>query len=199
MAEPSRYNVSGDEEIGVLKNKLKIKDQKILGDTETLLLSDAYSHFFEILNGNKLNFTVRLIFEINEYFLSVLYDWAGKIREVEISKDGILFCPKSQINKALLKFEHILRENMPLPKDNKRVVSQKLAIIHCEFNAIHPFREGNGRTIRLFLDLIADNCGFQPINYGESTKETYIKACIEGMKQDYSKMQRIMYKGLSVR
>lgn len=195
MAEHSRYSVFGDEG-EILKNNLGITDQKVLEDTETLLLKDAYIHFFSLLRAGKLKFNVELIFEIHEYFLGTLYVWAGKIRVVEISKGGILFCASLQIKKALRNFEQILKGNMPLFKDSKKVVSEKLAVIHCEFNAIHPFREGNGRAIRLFLDLLAVNAGYGLINYTGTLKSDYIKACMAGMQKDYSRMRRIILKGL---
>jgi cell filamentation protein len=84
------------------------------------------------------------------------------------------------------------------PKDNKQIISEKLAIIHCEFNAIHPFREGNGRTIRLFLDLLAVNSKYKLIDYSKSPQTNYIKACIAGMQKNYAKMQNILYKGLQI-
>lgn len=197
MAEPSRYNVGGDEGQKVLENKLKISDQKTLEDTETLLLSDTYKHFFELLEKGKIQFDGKLILQIHKYFLETLYTWAGKTRTVEISKDGVLFCASLQIKRSLENFEKILEKNLPSQKDDKKNMSKKLAIIHCELNAIHPFREGNGRTARLFLDLIAASCGCDPIGYEKSSKEDYIKACIAGMHQDYSKMEKIFYKGLS--
>ncbi len=194
MAEHSRYDVSGDE--GVLVNKLGITEQKRLDNTETLLLQDTYAHFFTLHQTKKLKFDVKLIFEIHKYFLNTLYSWAGKIRVVEISKDGILFCASSQIKKALENFGHILKKNTPLLKDSKKIISKKLAIVHCEFNAIHPFREGNGRTIRLFVDLLAVKSGYGLIDYRKTLKANYIKACISGMQKDYTKMQRILYERL---
>lgn len=195
MVEPSRYNVGGDEE-NILKNKLGIKDVKTLEDTETLLLSDAYEHFFEKIEKYEIKFNLELIFEIHKFFLAPLYSWAGKIRTVEISKDGILFASYSQITKALKTFEKLLNKNLPKSGNNKKEVAKKLAIIHCEFNAIHPFREGNGRTIRLFLDLIAVKVGFDIIDFGKSKRDTYIAACIAGMQQKYDLMERLFYKGL---
>lgn len=197
MAEHSRYNVSGTEDAGILKNKLGIKEQKALEDIETILFSDSYKHFFDFLMKKKLGFDLKLIFQIHKYFLETLYAWAGKIRTVEISKDGILFCSSSQIINSLRDFEKILKNNIPSTKDTKSIISEKLAIIHCEFNAIHPFREGNGRTIRLFLDLLAVNYGFNPIDYAKSSRSDYIRACVNGMSKDYSKMQKIITKGLS--
>lgn len=196
MVEHSRYNVSGDEG-GILKNKLGITDKKVLEDTETLLLKDTYIHFFSLLQTEKLRFNIKLIFEIHKYFLSTLYNWAGKIRTVEISKDSILFCASSQIKKTFHNFKQILKNNTPSPKDDKKTISKKFAVIHCEFNAIHPFREGNGRTIRLFLDLLAVNNRYGLIDYSKTLKKNYIKACIAGIQKDYAKMQRILFNGLS--
>lgn len=196
MAEHSRYNVSGDEG-EVLENKFGITNQKALEDAETLLLKDSYVHFFSLLQAGKLQLNTRLIYAIHRYFLSTLYGWAGKVRTVEISKGGILFCASLQIKRALHDFDQILRKNMPLPEDSRMVVSTKFAVIHCEFNAIHPFREGNGRTIRLFLDLLAVRSGYGLVDYSKTLKNSYIKACVAGMQKDYVKMRRIFLNGLS--
>jgi cell filamentation protein len=196
MAEHSRYNISGYEDVGVLKNKLGIKEQKALEDIETILFSDSYKHFFDLLINKKLKFDIKLIFQIHKYSLETLYTWAGGIRTVEISKDGILFCASSQIRKSLKDFEKILKQNILSERDTKNIIGDKLAIIHCEFNAIHPFREGNGRTIRLFLDLLTVSYGFSPIDYAKSSRLDYIKACVSGMSKDYSKMQKIIKEGL---
>lgn len=197
MAGVSRYNVGGDEaNSDILKNKLNIKDQKTLEDTETILFSDTYEYFLSKLEEGNIKFDVDLIFDIHKYFLDTLYTWAGKIRSVQISKDGVLFAKVEHIKSALKDFEKILKNNLPQNSDSKSVVSEKLSIIHCEFNAIHPFREGNGRTIRLFLDLLALYDGYELINYRKSNKEQYIQACIAGMSKDYSKMKSVIYGGL---
>jgi len=198
MAEPSRYNVGGDESPSeILKNKLGIEDQKALEDTESVLFSDTYEYFLAKLAEGRLTFGLDLIFEIHKYFLGPLYNWAGKSRTVQISKDGVLFCKAAHIESSLKEFEKLLSKQLSAKNDDKSSVAEKLAIIHCEFNAIHPFREGNGRTIRLFLDLLALANGYSLIDFGKSSKKTYIEACIAGMSQDYSKMKSVIYKGLT--
>jgi cell filamentation protein len=197
MVEPSRYNVGGAESASeILKNKLGIKDQKALEDTESLLFSDTYEYFLGKQEEGRLKFSVELIFEIHKYFLGPLYSWAGKTRTVQISKDGVLFCKAAHIESALKEFEKLLKKQLPKKGDSKSDIAEKLGIIHCEFNAIHPFREGNGRTIRLFLDLLMLNNGYSLIDFGKTSKKTYIEACIAGMDQDYSKMKSVIYKGL---
>lgn len=199
MAEPSRYNVGGDESAkdGILKNKLGINDQKTLEDTETILLRDSYEYFLKLLQNGKIKFNQKLIFDIHKHFLGTLYSWAGRIRTVEISKNGVLFCTSSQISRALKKFDEILEQNLFLEKNTQKEVSEKFSIIHCEFNAIHPFREGNGRTIRLFLDLLAASLGFDVIDFAKTSQANYINACRLGMDMDYKKMANLIHKGLS--
>lgn len=197
MAEPSRYSTDGNVEGGLLKNKLHIINQKDLEDAETNLYSQTYSHFLQLSELQKLTFSTKLIFDIHAYFLGTLYDWAGKIRDVDISKNGSMFCSVRFIANAMKELDHIIQKNLPAGNETKKSLSEKLAIIHCEFNAVHPFREGNGRTIRLFLDLLARDSGCSMIDYSKSSKASYINACITGMKGDYGKMRSIINRGLS--
>lgn len=197
MAESFRYSTDGNVESGLLKNKLYITNQKDLEDAETNLYGETYSHFLNLAESHKFTFSTKLIFDIHHYFLGTLYDWAGKARTVDISKGSTMFCSLRFIDMAMKELDRIIRKNLPTENETKKSLSEKLAIIHCEFNAIHPFREGNGRTIRLFLDLLAHDAGFTIIDYSTSSKKSYIEACIAGMKQDHKKMQNIIYKGLS--
>ena len=110
MAEHSRYYVSDNDASiskGILRNKLGIKSKKKLSEAETLLLADTYTHFFELLKKGKVKFDLSLLFSIHKYFLGHLYDWAGKVRTVNISKDEMLFAPVKYIDKALEEFKNL--------------------------------------------------------------------------------------------
>ena len=123
MAEHSRYNVSGKGagiNNGILNNKLGIKDQKVLDDAETVLLSDTYAHFFNLMEKQKLEFDLDLIFEIHKYFLDTLYSWAGKVRTINISKGDMLFAPVKCIDKSLKLFQEILTKKLPQKKASKK-------------------------------------------------------------------------------
>jgi cell filamentation protein len=195
MAAHSRYDVSregaGIDKNGVLINKLGILDQKELDDAETLLLKDSYAHFFELLSRRKIVFDLSLLFTIHKYFLDTLYAWAGKVRGVDISKSGALFAPVAHIISSLQTLEILIQTHLPKRTDSKKRISEKIAIIHNELNAIHPFREGNGRTIRLFLDLMVADLSLHPVNW---SVKGYMDACQKGMSQDHSKMARIIYR-----
>ncbi len=192
----SRYNVGGEEaenEDGILPNKLGIKTQEGLDDAETVLLKDAYSHFSEKIEQRKISFDLSLLFEMHRYFLETLYPWAGKLRSSNISKDGVLFAAAMFLESAVGNFGKILLDNIPTEDDSKKIAAQKIALIHNEFNAIHPFREGNGRTIRLFLDMLAVSIGYTPIDWDT---EAYMPACQKGLLGDHSKMAHLIYRGL---
>ena len=199
MVEHSRYYISAKDtgiSKGVLKNKLGIKNKKQLGHAETLLLADTYTHFFELLRKGKIKFDLSLLFSIHKYFFDTLYDWAGKVRTVNISKDDMFFAPIKYINKTLETFDYLLKITLPKQSDTNEKKSQKLAIIHNEFNVIHPFREGNGRTIRLFLDLIVGSLGYNPIDWSKKQNSEYIKACILGTAGKNEAMTKIIKQGL---
>ena len=199
MGGLSRYN-TGDtdlDEQDVLKNKLGITNSQVLSDVETILLNDSYDFFINKLQNKGLVFDVKLVFDIHKFFLGTLYSWAGSIRKVNISKGESFFVPSVYIPNALDYFEGILKKNMPIKGDNKSIVVKKIALIACEFNVIHPFREGNGRTIRLFLDLIAVHSGYNPIDWGKTPNKDYLKACIQGVNGSHEPMAKIIKKGLN--
>lgn len=211
MAEHSRYHVSDNKagiENSVLVNKLNIKDQQSLSDAETVLLADAYEHFFNLLEGNRYSdeksgqkkaifFDLAFLFLVHKFFFKPLYSWAGKIRTVDISKDGVLFIPVKYLDKALNDFDTLILKTLPKENDKKSEIAHKLAVIHNEFNIIHPFREGNGRTIRLFLDLIVISLGYNPIDWNIKGVNGYIEACINGVAQKHDSMRILIKKGLS--
>lgn len=199
MAGHSRYSVTNKSaglESGVLKNKLGISSQKKLEDAETILLADTYSFFLSKENRDIISFDVKFLFFIHKYFLSTLYDWAGYKREVDISKGKMMFASVNHLDSSLKYLDKILKENMPKKKDKKNNVAHKIAFIHNEYNAAHPFREGNGRTIRLFLDLLVLSTGYEMINWNPKSKNDYIKACIFGSIGNHQPMADFILKRL---
>jgi len=199
MVGHSRYNVTNKKagiENGVLKNKLGIYKQKELEDAETILLADAYEFFLSKGNVDAIKFDVEFLFSIHKYFLGTLYDWAGRTREVNISKGNMMFAAVNHLDSSLRSLDKILKKNLPHTQDTKNEIAYKVAFIHNEYNAIHPFREGNGRTIRLFLDLLALSIGYQMIDWNPKSKNDYIKACIAGTIGNHKPMQDFILKRL---
>lgn len=89
------------------------------------------------------------------------YEWAGHYRTVEISKGTSRFAAAEHVATQVDELFHALEQKLPQWKEGEPSVLLRLAHYYSELNAIHPFREGNGRTIRLLLTLLALRYGWQ--------------------------------------
>ena len=103
----------------------------------------AYSLFGSSLLDSIEVGTVSGLQQIHAYLFGGLYDFAGQIRQVNISKGGFTFAPAAFLHQALANIEL-------MPEGNFDEIVDK----YVEMNVAHPFREGNGRTTRIWLDLI---------------------------------------------
>jgi cell filamentation protein len=199
MVGHSRYNVTNRKagiDKGILKNKLGLASQKELEDAETILLADAYKFFLSKRNLDTVVFDTKFLFSIHKYFLGTLYEWAGKKREVNISKGEMMFASVNHLDVSLKYLDEVLKENIPKKMNSREKIAHKIAFIHNEYNAIHPFREGNGRTIRLFLDILISSIGYEMIDWSPKSKNDYIKACISGAIGSHKPMTDFFLKRL---
>jgi len=92
---------------------------------------------------------------IHKHLFQDVYAWAGKVRTVEISKGGKPFFPTSLFANAFARIDTLIVEYGRIRENDKPAVARKLAEILDTVNYLHPFREGNGRTQREFLRLLA--------------------------------------------
>lgn len=120
---------------------------------------------------------------IHHHLFQDVYPWAGKFRSVRMSKDQSAFCyPEyvAQEMKALfagVAAKRLLR-NLTLP-----AFAQEAAEFLATLNAIHPFREGNGRTQTLFLALLADQAG-HPLDLEKLSPEPFLAAMVRSFQGD---------------
>jgi cell filamentation protein len=188
----------GDFEPGsdnkVLKNKLGITVEQDMIDAEDDLLFQLYEYVF---NSEKtleaLNFQV--IQSWHRLWLGNIYDWAGEIRTVNMSKGGFQFAGAAHITKQIELFEQgYLSKFADLGNYSEEALIRFLTESHIEFILIHPFREGNGRISRLLLDVMVTQAGFEPLDYTlmEQHKEYYFKSIQAGVGQDYQPLNRLM-------
>ena len=172
------------------KNRLNIKDKKELEKIEATLLFEGYEKFAKKLDIElDLNFFISL--HKNIFF--DLYEWAGEIRDIDISKGDTLFCRGMYVKSELNKLFQKLKKDNYLQNLDKENFIKKLAYYKCELIAIHPFYEINGRIIRLFIDILSINGGYSVIDYSNITKDKYIKCAIECVQNvDYSCFENII-------
>jgi cell filamentation protein len=168
-----------DPNTGLLRNLQGITDPEVLLFVEsgavTKRLQELYQTPIKIKGVDSL-------FEIHRHLFQDIYSWAGKKRTVEISKDGKQFFPTSHFDNAFRYIDQIINEFKKIPKENKKLLADKLAEILDNVNYLHPFREGNGRTQREFLRLLALEKGLT-LNLNPpdeiSVYDRYMKGTIE--------------------
>ena len=136
----------------VLVNKLNIHDNKKLATVERkLVLLKLYTLR---QNNNIGKFDIQHFLSIHKFLFEDIYPFAGKIRSEDIAKDSFRFAKweyiEDQLNELLNKLSKDNLKNL-----NKEDMSKKLAYYMSELNVLHPFREGNGRTIREFIREVA--------------------------------------------
>lgn len=162
----------------VLKNKLDLKDANRLGDFEAEITAQRAS---EPLPDGALDFTHYKA--VHHHLFQDVYDWAGQPRSVRISKGGNPFCFPEFIDGQMSALLAALAADRYLRGLDRKAFSKKAAHFLAELNAIHPFREGNGRTQLSFLALLADEAG-HPLDLARLDPRLFLDATIESFGGD---------------
>ena len=150
----------------MLDNKLGITDSTKLARTEEKISKKKAIEMFE--NGflEKLKpGTYESLAAIHEYLFDEIYDFAGKIREVNLSKGNFRFAPLMYLEAALQSIDK-------MPQSTFDEIIEK----YVEMNVAHPFREGNGRSTRIWLDLMLKKEIGYVVDWSKVDKEDYLLA-----------------------
>ena len=149
-----------------LKNKLGITDSLELARAEERISKTRALELFEkgLLDSFE-NGTFRGLAQIHEYLFSDIYDFAGKIRTVNLAKGGFRFAPVLYLHDALERISQ-------MPQSTFDEIIEK----YVEMNVAHPFREGNGRSTRIWLDAILKKELGKVIDWSRVDKEDYLLA-----------------------
>lgn len=157
---------------GTLRNLLGIMDDEELHQLEYDYTVDRSQKLilakYKLPDGQQLTGQqVGGLKLINGYLFGKVYDWAGHYREVDFNKtaNGVVtfFHPVALFGNAEMDIQRQLDNFAMLPNDREQL-AQALGQVVTEINMFHPFREGNGRTTRLFTEVLAWQHGFD-INY----------------------------------
>jgi cell filamentation protein len=141
----------------VLINRAGLRDQAALDDFEGEMTSLRFSEPFP---DGRLSF--RHYRGVHRHLFQDVYPWAGKIRTVRIAKGENAFCYPEHIDREMRKLFTELSKQKHLKELDARTFANKAAHFLAELNAIHPFREGNGRTQLSFLVILAGKAGHPP-------------------------------------
>ena len=149
-----------------LKNKLNITDQAELAREEEKMSKTRAKEMFETgyLNTLKAG-TFEALKKIHKYLFEEIYEFAGEIRKVNIAKGNFRFTPIAYLEEAIKNIEK-------MPQSTYEEIIEK----YVEMNIAHPFREGNGRSTRIWLDLILKKELNLVVDWSKVDKTDYLLA-----------------------
>ena len=158
----------------VLANKLNIHNQLELNKAEEKISKQNAKKFFESGEINRIEIgTFKGLSQIHSYLFGDIYDFAGKLRDVNIAKGNFRFASLMYLPQSL--------ENIDaMPQNNFEQIIEK----YVEMNIAHPFREGNGRATRIWLDLILKKELKQVIDLNEVDKADYLLSMERSVVKD---------------
>jgi cell filamentation protein len=159
-----------------LPNKRGITDQDEINQLELIGFLKARDRAIDELDTTTV-FTNEYLYQLHRDAFSELYEFAGKLRTVNLSKDNFSFAPALTLENSMQIFQQEYLDpinNTGWENENDLLIH--LAKLHAELLFIHPFREGNGRIIRLFTDMIAiakreKELNFDFINQGDNFEQ----------------------------
>jgi len=170
----------------ILDNKLNITNQVDLAKAEERISKKKAKQFFDSGDINKSEIgTFKGLAFIHAYLFEDIYDFAGKIRNVNLAKGYFRFAPLLYLQAAL---EHI----DAMPQNSFDEIIEK----YVEMNIAHPFREGNGRATRIWLDLILKKELKQVEDWNRVDKDDYLSAMQRSVVKDLE-IKVLLKKGLT--
>ena len=198
---PGRYATHGTEGQAqpgsrgrVLANRLgivRVRDMQVAETAALLQLTDGL--LGELTETQR--FTGGDLCAWHRRWLGGIYDWAGRYRQVNMSKDGFPFAAARRVPDLMADYSRtVLAAHTPCAgMDDTRLV-QALARTHAEFILIHPFREGNGRLARLLNTLMALQAGLPLLDFDGirgAAKQRYIASIHAAQGNDYAPLERV--------
>lgn len=149
-----------------LENKLNIKDSTELARMEEKLSKKKAAELFETgyLDSYEAG-SFHMLAAIHKYLFDEIYEFAGKVRTVNLAKGNFRFAPVMYLQAALEQIEK-------MPQSTFEEIIEK----YVEMNIAHPFREGNGRSTRIWLDIMLKRERNRVIDWSAVDKEDYLLA-----------------------
>ncbi len=150
----------------VLKNRLGIHDSAELARMEEKISKKRAVELFESSYLNEYEAgTFRMLAAIHKYLFEPIYDFAEKVRDVNMAKGNFRFAPVIYLQAAIENVEK-------MPQSTFDEIVEK----YVEMNIVHPFREGNGRSTRIWLDIILKKERNLVVNWSLVDKDDYLLA-----------------------
>lgn len=164
-----------------IENKLNLFSQEQLNVFEELISKHKAKLLYEAKQIDEIEVgTFKGLCALHKFLFEDIYDFAGKLREVNLSRDGFKFTMLKNIDQAI-------QEVDKLPQNNYG----NIIIKYVRMNIIHPFREGSGRTTRIWLDLMLRKELGVIVDWSSIKQEAYLRAMIQS-HEDVTELQNLL-------
>lgn len=180
MSDPYVY-----EGTTVLRNTLDLREASALEIAERRF---SASRMAEV---QKVELTYAGYKRIHGYLFQDVYDWAGQPRTIDISKGNSLFGLAPYIDTNMERLFQGLADEKKLQGSSRNRFTERAAYYLGEINAVHPFREGNGRTQRAFLKGLAQQAGWK-LDLERIEPGPWNEASIQSFKGDYEPLRSVI-------
>ncbi len=178
-----------DPETGILRNLFAIADQQVLDQVEAELTVAFIATITEHSIDGK--FDLEHLMVIHKQLFSRIYDWAGKLRTVEMTKDQTRFAPIAYLAQSATNiFNELKTENYLINLDDDDYV-RHFAHYYSEINILHPFREGNGRAQRALFSLLAQLSG-RHVAWDLMERDENVAASVAAYNGDESRLVSLL-------
>ena len=178
----------------VLRNLIGVKSKREMDRVEGEELVRTFQKIVGVYDETH-RFSAVDLCDMHQEWLGGIYDWAGKYRQVNLTKGTFTFAAVHLIPALMANFEReFLAVYTPCRFDEREEVARALAVVHVELLLIHPFREGNGRLARMFATLMALQAKLPILNFDMlkgKKKQEYFGAVQQGLNRDYAPMEKI--------
>ena len=177
----------------VLINKFDIRDEAKLNEVESVLSSARYAEWENAPKADSFDFEHYKA--VHRFLFSDLYDWAGEVRTVNISKKGTQFTPADKIPELAERIFKRLNSMNNLKGLPHSEFVDEIVDLYCATNVLHPFREGNGRTQRAFFTQLIRNAGYN-ISFADMDTELLMIATIQSAQGVNDLLEEIFKKNV---
>lgn len=175
----------------VLINKFDIHDGHQLNTVEREISIVKAAVLSGKITGK---FDLKHLKDIHRFLFEDIYSWAGQMRTVDIAK-GNVFCLVQFIETQFADLYEKLKEDKFLKGESDiEYVSKKISFYLSELNVIHPFREGNGRTQRIFCQQLCLNTGHFCLDFSMADEYEMLDASVDSFVHKYDKMDSLIRK-----
>ena len=172
----------------VFINNYGIRDQKLLDEVETMIVS---ARMAEILGGTQQwSFTFDYLKTLHGRLFDDIYPFAGEVRYIPITRRTV-FCLPQYIDTMAVGIFSKLRDDHYLRKQEHGEFINNLAYFMAEVHALHPFRDGNTRTMRVFFQQLCQAAGWD-MNLAATTNKRLLEADISALEGDYQPLISIL-------